>query len=100
MPLADALRSGPVGSATKMCRDRRAVDVEHRGELSDRGAPPSLDDEIVHLRHVESRLPLTLRPNGVATLAGFGGVARTGLSCVGSSALALTYRTDDSPGAT
>lgn len=59
--LGDARRSGPAGAATQVRHHRRAVDVEHRGELRDRGAPPSLEDQIVYLRGFESRLPLTLR---------------------------------------
>ncbi len=61
MPFGDTLRSGPTGSATEMCHDRRAVDVEPRSQLSDRCASPSLVDEIVYPRRVEARLSLTPR---------------------------------------
>ena len=60
VPLGDTLRGGPTGAATQVRHHRRAVDVEHRGELRDRGAGPSLEDEVVYLRGIESRLPLTL----------------------------------------
>lgn len=31
VPLGDVRRSRPTGSATQMCHDRRAMDVEHFG---------------------------------------------------------------------
>ncbi|MGI9610950.1 MAG: hypothetical protein ACR2NL_11725 [Acidimicrobiia bacterium] len=42
------------------------MDVEHLGELRDRGARPTLDGEIVYLGGVEACLPLMLRSDSVS----------------------------------